>query len=318
MRAAAIGALPGSDHLPGGSVYEPKYDGYRALVFVQWGACRIQSRRGHDITHSFPEVVAAAIEHLPSGVVIDGELVVWDDGTADAAELARRLSGQVELEDTTDRPASFMAFDVLAGAGMDMRHSPFRVRRQALRILLGDAPAPLHVVPQTRDVDEARSWIGPGDHAHPGVDGVVAKGLASPYTPGERGWSALPVHHAVECVVGAVTGTLRAPARLILGSPSADGGLQVFGCTGDITLPQSRLLGSVLAGAAHDHPWRMSMPLRAVPGWHDSDEPDAQLVAPVAVVEVTAEPSSTEHPGGRSRTLLRTRPELVAADLDPL
>lgn len=317
MLARPVAVLPESDELPGGAAYEPKFDGYRALIFVLPGWCRIQSRHGRDITRSFPDIAAAVVEHVPSGVVLDGELVVWGDDTFDFSDMEHRLSHGVDVAAGPVRPASYVAFDVLAGAGSDLRASPFRVRRQALSILLDDAPAPLHVVPQTRDVDEARSWIVNYAEAHVGVDAVIAKGLATPYSGGERGWEKLPIRDSVECVVGAVTGTLRAPRRLLLGLPDADGTLCLVGSTCELTLPQSRRIGALLAAADDAHPWATAMPLVDLPGWPGA-ESSPTLVAPEAVVEVAAGRTSGAGTWLEARELIRSRPELRADEVEPI
>lgn len=316
MHARSVTALPDEDQLPGGAVYEPKFSGYRALIFVMPGWCRIQSRSGSDITRSFPDIAAAVLEHVPSGVVLDGELVVWGDDTSDFAELERRLSLGTDPAAGPTRPASFVAFDVLAGAGADLRTSPFRVRRQALTILLGDAPAPLHVVPQTRDADEARAWVVNYAEAHVGVEAVMAKGLATPYSPGADGWEQLAIRESVECVIGAVTGTLRAPRRLLLGVPDAEGTLRLVGVTRELTLPQSRRLGAALSAADASHPWAHSMPLTDVPGWADIDTAPT-LVAPASVVEVVAGGTAPTGTWLEPRELIRSRPELRADEVRP-
>jgi ATP-dependent DNA ligase len=168
MTAALATALPDSDAWSGGVVYEPRMDGLRALAHVRRGACRLQSWTGQDITADFPEIAAAAAAHVPSGMVLDGELV--------------RAGG---------RSHSFIIFDALAAAGMDLRPSPFRVRRQALTILLDDAPPPLQVITQTRDRAQASAWLGSHEG---GIAGVVAKGLATPYTPHEANWQQVRGH----------------------------------------------------------------------------------------------------------------------------
>lgn len=314
MLAHPVSTLPDDLGLPGGVAYEPKFDGYRALIFVQAGWCRIQSRHGRDITSSFPDIAAAAVETLPSGVVIDGDLVVWGDDSADSQQLRARLEHGGDHASVA-HPASFIAYDVLAGAGMDMRRSPLRVRRQALTILLDDAPAPLHVVPQTRDHDEARTWIANYGEARVGVVGVVAKGLGTRYGPGERGWEMQRVNDTLECVVGAVSGSLRAPDRLILGRPNAQGVLQILGCTGEMTLPQRRRIGTLLNDSVDEHPWS-SVTLSAVPGWQGADG-IATLVEPTMVVEVG------ETPVGSAAwvapcLLIRSRPELLPTEIDPV
>ncbi|NRQ49157.1 ATP-dependent DNA ligase [Aeromicrobium stalagmiti] len=312
MLARTVHALPDEDALPGGTVYEPKFDGYRALVFVQDGWCRIQSRHGRDITASFPDIVSAAIECLPSGVVLDGEIVVWGDDASDATELQRRLDGDVPDDLMASHPASLIAFDVLAGAGMDMRNSPFRVRRQALTILMDDLPAPLHVVPQTRDFHEASQWMVSYAEAHVGVEGVVAKGLATTYESGERGWSTLRIRDAVTCVVGAVTGSLRAPCRLVLGRAGADGTVEIVGCTTELTLPQSRRLGAHLERPHDDHPWSDLAP-GDVPGWPAQERETVHLVHPGTVVEIAID-SSLDDPWHQPLALVRVRPELLATE----
>lgn len=315
MLTQPVSSLPDESALPGGAAYEPKFDGYRALLFVQSGWCRIQSRRGQDITHSFPEIAAAAVENLPSGVVIDGDLVVWGDDSADFNELQSRLENGADHASSA-HPASFIAFDVLAGAGMDMRRSPLRVRRQALTILLDDAPAPLHVVPQTRDLDEARTWLENYAEAHVGVVGVVAKGLGTTYSPDDVVWVKQRIRNTIECVVGAVTGSLRAPERLILGRPDADGVLQLVGCSAELNLPQRRRMGALLTAAGGDaHPWASPIALQDVPGWQGADG-SASVVDPTVVVEVS-EPVPGAGPWDSPREFIRTRPELLATELTP-
>jgi ATP-dependent DNA ligase len=314
MLARSVAAIPEQSALTGGAAYEPKFDGYRALVFVQAGTCRIQSRHGRDITGAFPDIAAAALENLPSGVVIDGELVVWGDESGDFTEMHRRLESGAR-QDQAHHPASFIAFDVLAGAGMDMRRSPFRVRRQALTILLDDAPAPLHVVPQTRDADEARTWMVNYAEAHVGVEGVVAKGLGTPYASGERGWEKIRIRDSTECVVGAVIGSPRAPERLVVGLPDADGVLRPVGLTTELTLPLRRRTGSRLLPADDTHPWSESLTLDALPGWTGDEAGEVTLVDPVTVVEVAVLPDGAGA-WDAPRDLIRSRPELRAEELD--
>lgn len=315
MLAHPVSALPDELGLPGGTAYEPKFDGYRAIIFVEAGWCRIQSRHGRDITRSFPDIAAAAVEYLPSGVVLDGDLVVWGDDSADFHQLRARLQNGGDNA-SVSHPASFIAFDVLAGAGMDMRRSPLRVRRQALTILLDDAPAPLHVVPQTRDHEEARTWIANYGEARVGVVGVVAKGLGTRYAPGERGWQHQRVNDTLECVVGAVAGSLRSPDTLILGRPNPRGVLQILGCTAEMTLPQRRRIGTLLSDPVDSHPWSTAMALQEVPGWRGGDG-IATLVDPSMVVEVGETPVGSGIWVAPCR-LIRSRPELLPAEIDPV
>jgi ATP-dependent DNA ligase len=306
--------LPDAEAMPGGAVYEPKFDGYRALLFVHAGECRIQSRAGRDVTHAFPEIAAAAVSSLPSGVVIDGEIVLWGDEVDDFVELERRLNDTATATLRERHPASFIAFDLLSGAGMDMRRSPFRVRRHALTMLLGDEPAPLHLVPQTPDLEEARSWLVVYADAHVGIEGVVAKGLATAYEPGGHPWLKVRTHESAECVVGAVTGSLRAPSRLILGLLDGDGLLGPVGCTVELTLPQSRRMASLLAPADSSHPWTLPEAILDTPGWTGPPVAGA-LVAPTHVVEVSVLQGEDAQEWTTPRELLRSRPDLRPDDL---
>lgn len=164
VSARPVSVLPRADSVPGGAAYEPSWGGRRALIFVSQGRCRIQSRTGRDITRMFPEIAAVAVQHVSSGVVLDGELV------------------------RSDGHNTYIASDLLAGAGMDMRASPFRVRRQALTMMLDGTPEPLQITPLTRDRREARAWLTAGEEGHRSFAGVVAKGLSTPYTADQAGW----------------------------------------------------------------------------------------------------------------------------------
>ncbi|MCW2770293.1 MAG: ATP-dependent ligase [Aeromicrobium sp.] len=306
--------LPDTEAMPGGAVYEPKFDGYRALLFVHGGECRIQSRAGRDVTHAFPDIAAAAIQSLPSGVVVDGEIVLWGDEVDDFVELDRRLNHAAPASVRERHPASFIAFDLLSGAGMDMRRSPFRVRRHALTMLLGDEPAPLHLVPQTPDLGEAQAWLATYAGANVGIEGVVAKGLATAYEPDGHPWLKVRTHDSTECVIGAVAGSLRAPRRLILGLLDGDGLLGPVGCTVELTLPQSRRMASLLLPAESSHPWTLPDAIVDSPGW-TGPATDGVLVVPTHVVEVSVQAGEDPASWTTPRELIRSRPDLRPDDL---
>lgn len=311
MLARPAATLPDEGDLAGGTAYEPKFDGFRALVFVEPGRCCIQSRSGQDVTAAFPEIAEAVISHVPSGVVLDGELVIWGDELADHSELQRRLENGADP--TRSTPASYIAFDLLAGAGMDMRSSPLRLRRQALTMLLDDAPAPLHVVPQTRDVAEAQTWMVDYEQTHVGIEGVVAKGLGTPYSPGERGWEKVRFHDTVECVVGAVMGRPEAPDCLVLGLVDDAGQLQLVGHTHALTLPQRRRLGSRFRAADSEHPWSG----HDAAGTFDALASMA-LVEPTTVIEITAPDRAADVPWSDPVEFVRVRPDLLAAEVESI
>lgn len=183
MLARSVDALP-----EGGMLYEPKWDGFRAIVAVADGV-EIGSRGDKPLTRYFPELVDAFGRLLPP-CVLDGEIVVtverdgrrrlhWDSLTQrihPAESRVARLSRET--------PASFVAFDLLAVGDRDLAGEPFEVRRGELERLFVGVPAPLHLTRTTRDADLARRWLDEFEGA--GLDGVVAKPLDQPYQPGKR------------------------------------------------------------------------------------------------------------------------------------
>lgn len=139
MLAGAATGLPGGT---GRHVYEPKFDGFRALLFVDETRCFLQSRRGTPLGDCFPEVMEAAAGQLPAGTVVDGELVIWSNngpsGHLDFPALQRRVASPTRAAGlAAEQPASFMAFDVLAAAGEDVRKHPLSQRRRILETLAG-------------------------------------------------------------------------------------------------------------------------------------------------------------------------------------
>jgi ATP-dependent DNA ligase len=155
----------------------------RCLAFHRIGGdVTLQSRQQKALTAYFPEVAASIIEQVPTGTVLDGELVVYRDGRCDFAALQRRISGRPDLAAAT----SFVVFDVLALAGRDLCSLPYRKRRKRLRQLLADAAPPLMLMPATRDLAGAQAWMH--DHVDAGVEGVVLKHREHGYRPRRRCW----------------------------------------------------------------------------------------------------------------------------------
>ena len=133
--AKPVETLPPRNALPGGCLYEPKWDGYRALIRVDGDGARIRSRRGTDLTSAFPDVAAAAAEQLHPGTLLDGELVIWnrDAKGLDFAALQRRLASAPRVTRlVAEQPASFVAFDILLDGGVALAGRPLRDRRRAL------------------------------------------------------------------------------------------------------------------------------------------------------------------------------------------
>jgi ATP-dependent DNA ligase len=185
-------ALPGFDSLPDVElVFEPKWDGFRCIVFRDGDEIELGSRNERPLTRYFPDVVEAARRELPERCVIDGELVVaTPDGSGgrrlDFDNLGQRIhpaASRVNLL-ASELPASFVAFDLLALADRDLRAEPLGVRRRALEEALAAAGPPVHVTPVTTDRETARQWFDRFEGA--GLDGVIAKPAGDPYVEDRR------------------------------------------------------------------------------------------------------------------------------------
>lgn len=315
MLARPVTALPLGDAMAGGCVYEPKFDGYRALLFVTDEGCRVQSRRGHDMTEAFADVADAAAGALPSGVVLDGEVVVWGRDALDFHELQRRFSsGRSTTPLGARRPASFVAFDLLAAEGVDLRRQPLVVRRTVLETLMDGVRPPLQLVPQTDDADEAREWLAEYAENPVGIEGVVVKGRSSRYLPGRREWAKLRLRDTVEAIVAGVTGSLGSPERLVL-AVVGDGGTLVFaGTSTELDRAQRAEVASLLeeVAAGQPHPWADTDLDRG--RWGRAARAPVHLVRPTLVVEVSTDSSVDRgrwrHPVG----FVRSRPDLTPAE----
>jgi ATP-dependent DNA ligase len=177
-----------ADELPpaGAYLYEPKWDGFRAIVFRQGDDAYIQSRDLRPLNRYFPELERALAQTLPKGCVIDGEIVVVGAKGLDFDALQQRLhpaaSRVAKLAKET--PSAFVAFDLLATGGKSIMELPQSERRIRLERLLGQVSKPVYVTPMTRDRAVAQDWLQRFEGA--GLDGVIAKPEAAPYQPGKR------------------------------------------------------------------------------------------------------------------------------------
>lgn len=303
MLAKPAATLAAVGSLPGGTVYEPKWDGYRAILERTSAGCRVWSRNGVDLAAGFPEIVQAAREQLDSGTVVDGELVVWRDGRLDFGALAPRLAYRGHRRPPEDLPSvSFLAFDVLAVGDVDMRTEPLRDRRAVLKQLAGLWRPPLQLTPQTADRAEAERWLEEYAAAEVGVEGLLAKGAGQRYLPGQRGWVKFRIHNTREATVGAVIGRVDQPVRLILGLRDAAGTLRVAGATHPLSSRESAELAAVLVGT-DDHPWPAELSTRQL-GRFSREPVVIARVIPTVIVEVEAD-TAFEH--GRWRHLTRYR-----------
>jgi ATP-dependent DNA ligase len=197
MLAKAVGEIPA------GQLYEPKWDGFRSIIFRDGDEVEIGSRNERPMTRYFPEVVAAVIANFPPRCVIDGEIVVADTdrNCLDFEALQQRIhpaASRVNLL-AEQTPASFIAFDLLAVDDADLTEEPLLRRREELERVLAAADPPIHITPATRDLDTARRWFERFEGA--GLDGLIAKPLDLTYQPDKRVMSKIKHRRTVDCVV---------------------------------------------------------------------------------------------------------------------
>jgi len=244
----------------GGYLYEPKWDGFRCLVFRHGDDVDLRSRNDRPLARYFPEVVEA-LRALPEPrVVLDGELVARRGGALDFPSLLARIHPAASRVERlrAEAPAAFVAFDVLAAGDDDVRARPFADRRRLLESLLRRARPPLHVTPLTADAELARRWLERFTGA--GVDGVVAKHRDLPYLAGERRMVKVKTERTVDCVVAGFRAALDRPAvaSLLLGLYDDGGALHHVGVVSSLREPVRRELARELAALAiplEEHPW---------------------------------------------------------------
>ena len=254
-----------ADDLPGdgGWLFEPKWDGFRAIVFKDGEHVYTQSRDLRPLDRYFPELGVALAARLPERCVVDGEIVIATPDGLDFDLLQLRLhpaaSRVAKLAAGT--PASFVVFDLLALDERDARDTPFASRRRLLEQALADVTPPVHLTPITRDRTLAADWFQRFEGA--GLDGVMAKPEDGAYEPGKR--AMLKIKHArtADCVVAGFRWHKEGPGivgSLLLGLYDEDGALQHVGVTSSFTMARRRALAAELEPLRTDalatHPWR--------------------------------------------------------------
>ena len=246
-----------------GFLFEPKWDGFRAIVFRGGGNVYIQSRDLRPLDRYFPELHEGLVSALPDGCVVDGEIVIATPTGLDFDLLQLRLhpaaSRAAKLAKET--PSSFVAFDLLAADGEDLRALPFEKRRARLEKLL-TVRAPVHLTPMTRDRDVAVDWLQRFEGA--GLDGVMAKPAGDPYQPGKR--AMIKVKHArtADCVVAGFRwhkdGEGKRVGSLLLGLYDDRKRLHHVGVTSAFNVKTREELVTLLepfrTNAMKDHPWK--------------------------------------------------------------
>lgn len=253
-----------TDELPVGAyLYEPKWDGFRAIVFRGDGNLYIQSRELRPLDRYFPELHEALLERLPRHSVVDGEIVIASARGLDFDALQLRLhpapSRVRKLAQET--PSSFVAFDLLARGRDSLIAEPQEKRRAALEKLLAGVKAPLYLTPSTRDRRLALDWLRRFEGA--GLDGVVAKPLSIPYLPGKRAMIKVKHVRTAECVVAGFRwykDARNAVGSLLLGLYDDAGILHHVGVTSSFAMKRrSELLKELRPlrrNAMRRHPWR--------------------------------------------------------------
>ncbi len=253
-----------AEELPAGDfLYEPKWDGFRAIVFRGASDVFIQSRDLRPLDRYFPELHERFLGALPARSVVDGEIVIATPHGLDFDALQLRLhpaaSRAAKLAKET--PAAFVAFDLLAVDGRDIRAEPQRERRRLLEQALAGVEPPIHVTPITRDRARAAEWLERFEGA--GLDGVVAKPANGAYQPGRRAMFKIKHARTADCVVAGFRWHKSgndAVGSLLLGLYDERGALQHVGVTSAFTMAARRQLERELASLRQDalvnHPWR--------------------------------------------------------------
>jgi ATP-dependent DNA ligase len=243
--------------------FEPKWDGFRSIIFRDRDEVEIGSRNERPMTRYFPELVAAVLAQFPERCVIDGEIVIPDAAgrRLDFEALLQRIhpaASRVNLL-AEQTPAHFVAFDLLALGDADLCEAPFGQRRAALERVLAKVRPPLHLTPATEDRDLATRWFGQFEGA--GLDGLIAKPLDGSYQPDKRTMFKVKHERTADCVVAGYRVHKSGPdaiGSLLLGLYTAEGRLASVGVVGAFPMAQRRELFTELQPLVttfEGHPW---------------------------------------------------------------
>jgi ATP-dependent DNA ligase len=260
MLAKASSTIPAGD----GWLYEPKWDGFRALVFKDGDDVYLQSRDLKPLGRYFPELEATLRAGLPDRVILDGEIVIATGGRLDFEALLLRIhpaKSRVAML-AAAMPSAFVAWDVLAVGDEDLRAVPQLERRARLEQVLAEVRPPIFVTPLTRDAAVAADWFQRFEGA--GLDGVMAKPIDAAYAPGKRTMMKIKHERTADCVVAGFRWYKDAPNELVgsllLGLHDDAGVLHHVGVCGSFTRARRAELVAELeplrAGARDDHPWK--------------------------------------------------------------
>jgi ATP-dependent DNA ligase len=300
MLAKAVKGMPTPDSTPAGMLYEPKWDGFRCIVFRDGDEVELGSRNERPLTRYFPDVVAAVLDQLPERCVVDGEIVIATPTGLDFDALQLRLhpADSRVRKLAAETPASFVAFDLLAIGDESLMAEPLAVRRSRLEQVLADVTSPVHLTPATLDLDTANQWFTEFEGA--GLDGVIAKPLDIPYRPDVRAMFKVKHARTADCVVAGFRWHKSGPVvgSLILGLYDDDGDLHHVGVAASFTMKRRAELVDELAPyrpeAMAGHPWAAwggaSAEAERMPGsasrWNAGKDLSWEPLRPELVVEV--------------------------------
>jgi ATP-dependent DNA ligase len=259
MLAKLVDSLPTGD----GFLFEPKWDGFRAIVFRSADGVYIQSRDLKPLDRYFPELHEVLLKRLPPGTVLDGEVVIATRHGLDFDALQLRLHPAASrvAKLAKESPSSFVAFDLLAVDGTSRVGVPQHQRRAKLEALLSSAAPPLYLTPMTRDRRVAAEWLQRFEGA--GLDGVIAKPADAQYEPGKRAMFKIKHARTADCVVAGFRWHKSGDDKvgsLLLGLYDDQGVLHHVGVTSSFTMERRKALAIELQplrkNALTAHPWR--------------------------------------------------------------
>jgi ATP-dependent DNA ligase len=289
-------------------IFEPKWDGFRVLIFRDGDEILIQSRDTKPLNRYFPDMIEPLRAQLPRRAVLDGELVIAREGRLDFDALQLRIhpaASRVKLL-ASQTPASVVFFDLLCAGERDLRQEPFSTRRAELEVVLAEARPQVHMTPATRERSTARDWFHRFEGA--GLDGVVAKSLDGSYQPDKRVMLKIKHERDCDCVVAGFRWYKDAAGKeigsLLLGLFNDTGALQHVGVCASFSKEKRRELLDFLApyreNALADHPWKSWAELsggpeaaQRMPGaqsrWSQGKDLSWEPLRPELVVEVAYE-----------------------------
>jgi ATP-dependent DNA ligase len=304
--------IPHPGALPGGCLYEPKWDGYRLVIVRTERTVRLWSKQGKDLTDRFPDIATAARTQLPAGVVVDGEVVIWNGSRLDFDLLQQRMvtSPGRAASARVAHPASYVAFDLLAVGGRDLRDLPLTERRRQLEQVAVWTP-PLQLSPVTTNREEARSWFV--SYRPAGIEGLVVKGGDGRYAGGRRNWIKVKSRETTEVIVGGVIGSLEAPRQIVAGRLRL-GELVMVGRSTVLSTMQAAELTPLLVPSDPTHPWPTMIGSGRFGGGRN--KVPLTRVDPAVVVEVSADTGLQAGAFRHPLRFVRVRHDLGPDDLD--